>query len=81
MSQFYLIIEKGATLSHQLTRSHYCELLSIKDFICMIKRCSTATPIALSYDQILFVIRKIAPLAQQLLYSLFTTQLLQRSLL
>ena len=27
MRQFYLIIEKGATLWHQLTWSHYCELL------------------------------------------------------
>lgn len=27
MRQFYLIIEKGATLSHQLTWSHYIELL------------------------------------------------------
>ena len=31
MRQFYLIIEKGATLWHQLTWSHYCELLSFKD--------------------------------------------------
>ena len=31
MRQFYLIIEKGAPLAHQLTWSHYCELLSIKD--------------------------------------------------
>ena len=31
MRQFYWIIEKGATLSHQLTWSHYIELLSIKD--------------------------------------------------
>ena len=28
MRQFYLIIEKGATLWHQLTWSHYCELLT-----------------------------------------------------
>ena len=27
MRQFYLIVEKGATLSHQLMWSHYCELL------------------------------------------------------
>ncbi len=31
MRQFYLKIEKGATLSHQLTWSHYVELLSIED--------------------------------------------------
>ncbi len=31
MRQFYLIVEKGAPLAHQLTWSHYCELLSIKD--------------------------------------------------
>ena len=31
MRQFYIIIEKGATLSHQLTWSHYVELLSIKN--------------------------------------------------
>lgn len=29
--QFYLMIEKGATLSHLLTWSHYIELLTIKD--------------------------------------------------
>ena len=29
--KFYLIIEKGATMSHQLTLSHYFELLSIND--------------------------------------------------
>ena len=29
--QFYLMIEKGATLSHLLTWSHYVELLTIKD--------------------------------------------------
>ena len=54
MSQIYLIIEKGATLSHQLTRSHYCELLSIKDFICYEKNCATGATIALSivYDTI-----------------------------
>ena len=28
--QFYIVIEKGATMSHQLSWSHYCELLSIK---------------------------------------------------
>ena len=28
MRQFYLIVEKGATLSHQLMWSHYCELLA-----------------------------------------------------
>ena len=31
MRQLYLIIEKGAPLAHQLTWSHYIELLSIKD--------------------------------------------------
>ena len=31
MRQFYLMIEKGAPLAHQLTWSHYCELLSLKD--------------------------------------------------
>ncbi|MBR1376895.1 MAG: DUF1016 family protein [Bacilli bacterium] len=31
MRQFYLMIQKGATMSHQLTQSHYFELLSIKD--------------------------------------------------
>ena len=31
MRQFYLIIEKGAPMAHQLTWSHYQELLSIKD--------------------------------------------------
>ena len=31
MRMFYLLIEKGPTLSDQLTWSHYCELLSIKD--------------------------------------------------
>ncbi len=31
MRQFYLIIEKGATLSHQLTWSHYIELLKYSD--------------------------------------------------
>ena len=29
MRQFYFSIVKGATLSHQLTWSHYCELLSL----------------------------------------------------
>jgi len=32
MRQFYWIIGKGATLSHQLTWSHYCELLPLKNF-------------------------------------------------
>ncbi len=27
--QFYIVIEKGATLSHQLSWSHYCELLPV----------------------------------------------------
>jgi predicted nuclease of restriction endonuclease-like (RecB) superfamily len=31
MRQFYLIIGKGATLWHQLSWSHYCELLPLKD--------------------------------------------------
>ena len=31
MRQFYLLIEKGATLSHQLSWSHYVELLLLKD--------------------------------------------------
>lgn len=29
--QFYSLIEKGATLSHQLTWSHYSELISLND--------------------------------------------------
>ena len=29
--QFYWLIEKGATLSHQLSQSHYVELLPIED--------------------------------------------------
>ena len=31
MRQFYLLFQKGATLSHQLTVSHYIELLKLKD--------------------------------------------------
>ena len=31
MRQFYKIVKKGATLSHQLTWSHYVELIPIKD--------------------------------------------------
>lgn len=31
MRQFYLIIEKGATMWHQLSWSHYVELLSLND--------------------------------------------------
>ena len=31
MRQFYTKIEKGATVSHQLSWSHYRELLSIND--------------------------------------------------
>jgi len=31
MRQFYLIIEKGATVSHLLTWSHYTELLPVND--------------------------------------------------
>ena len=31
MRQFYLIIEKGATLWHQLTWSHYRELITLKN--------------------------------------------------
>ena len=30
MRQFYIIIQKGATMSHQLTISHYIELLKLK---------------------------------------------------
>ena len=33
MRQFYLIIKKGATLSHQLTWSHYQEVITINNFI------------------------------------------------
>ena len=33
MRQFYWMIEKGATLSHQLSWSHYIELLPLKDNI------------------------------------------------
>ena len=29
--QFYLVVEKGVPLAHQLTWSHYCELLPLKD--------------------------------------------------
>ena len=32
MRQFYWLIEKGAPLAHQLTWSHYSELLPLKDF-------------------------------------------------
>lgn len=32
MRQFYWLIEKGAPLVHQLTWSHYLEVLPIKDF-------------------------------------------------
>ena len=31
MRQFYIMVQKGATLSHQLVWSHYVELLSLKD--------------------------------------------------
>lgn len=31
MRQFYLIIEKGATLSHQLTWSHYVEIIKLNN--------------------------------------------------
>ena len=31
MRQFYLMIEKGASMEHQLTWLHYCELLPLKD--------------------------------------------------
>ena len=31
MRQFYLMIEKGQPMAHQLTWSHYCELLPLKD--------------------------------------------------
>ena len=31
MRQFYLIIEKGAPVAHQLTWSHYCELIPLRD--------------------------------------------------
>ena len=31
MRQFYILIEKGATVSHQLTWSHYIELVPIKN--------------------------------------------------
>lgn len=31
MRQFYLVVEKGVPLAHQLTWSHYCELLPLKD--------------------------------------------------
>ena len=33
MRQFYLAVQKGATVSHQLTWSHYSELLSLKNDI------------------------------------------------
>ena len=29
--QFYLVVEKGAPVAHQLTWSHYCELLPLED--------------------------------------------------
>lgn len=31
MRQFYIIIEKGAALTHQLSWAHYCELLPVTD--------------------------------------------------
>ncbi len=31
MRQFYLLIQKGASLEHQLSWSHYKQLLSLKD--------------------------------------------------
>ena len=31
MRQFYIIIKKGATLSHQLSWSHYVEILTLSD--------------------------------------------------
>ena len=31
MRQFYLLIEKGATMSHQITWSHYYEIISLND--------------------------------------------------
>ena len=31
MRQFYLVVQKGATLSHQLTWSHYQEVISLKN--------------------------------------------------
>lgn len=31
MRQFYLLIEKGAPLAHQLTWSHYCELIPLRN--------------------------------------------------
>ena len=34
--QFYLVVEKGAPLAHQLTWSHYCELLPLK--VCKLKK-------------------------------------------
>ena len=37
MRQFYLIVEKGATLSQQLTWSHYCELLHINIIFTILK--------------------------------------------
>ena len=37
MRQFYLIVEKGATLSQQMTWSHYCELLSINIIFTILK--------------------------------------------
>ena len=54
MGGFYLLSEKGQPVVAQLSWSHYCELLSIKDFICYKKNCTTGATIALSivYDTI-----------------------------
>lgn len=48
MRKFYLIYQKGQALPAQLTWSHYCELLSIKDFICYKKNCTTGALIIIT---------------------------------
>ena len=62
MRKFYLMFKNFSTLSRHLTGAIIVNYYLLKILFVMIKRCSTATPIALSYDLILFVIRKIAPL-------------------
>ena len=48
MRKFYLLFEKGQPVVAQLTWGHYCELLSIKDFICYKKNCATGTLITIT---------------------------------
>ena len=46
--KFYLIYQKGQAMPAQLTWSHYCELLSIKDFIYYKKNCTTGALITIT---------------------------------